>query len=189
MNGQAIITRRVVEDERVITWTLNSDRIEAELTSRAVEGGPQGEAALVKEILAANDFSQVERFFDMVESSTAPQGVGYHVRMRVLGNIGITHIGLDEFYLVYDIFEITFPAGDQIIHYSDGTTLRNELSAYIRPDKPGSAGNQVFFHLTSLIPKVSSKNKFPEVFNNYNYNYAPVATRQLSGPTSNFSDD
>ncbi len=94
VNGQYVVTRRVVEDEKVVAWKLNPQRIEDEFQRRAADGGVVGQGELVREVLAATDFEQVRRFFDAIEAETAPQGFGYEVTVNMLGNTTVT-AGMD----------------------------------------------------------------------------------------------
>ena len=86
VNGEAQFVRRTVEADKVVTWRLNQDRIDAELERRRSEGGLIGEAQLVQEVVSARSFEEVERFFDAVESETAPNGVGFTIDCKAFGD-------------------------------------------------------------------------------------------------------
>jgi len=86
VDGQPRFIRYVVEDDRVVGWRLVPERISAELERRGQEGGIEEKIQFVREYLAVESFEKVKRFFEPIESSTAPQGLGYTVNLRVLGS-------------------------------------------------------------------------------------------------------
>lgn len=86
VNGEIVFRRFTIENEKVRTWKLNTKRIEEEFNSREKTGGMAGQWQLVREVMDARDFEQVKRFFDPVDTTTAPNGLGYSVNAKVLGN-------------------------------------------------------------------------------------------------------
>jgi hypothetical protein len=82
VNGQPTIIRYTVEGETVRTWNLNTDRLEAEYAKRDY----MGQASLTAQIWDADQFKEVERYFDPVDQTTAPNGHGYTLTAKVLGN-------------------------------------------------------------------------------------------------------
>ena len=84
VNGEIVFRRFVVEDQKVTTWKLNTEKIQALYSDKNVSLTEQ--AKFTKEYLSAKSFEEVKHFFDPVESSTAPQGYGYRVKARMIGN-------------------------------------------------------------------------------------------------------
>jgi hypothetical protein len=87
MNGKPTFIRYIAQSETVKAWRFVPERVEKKL-----RGAPdfKSRALLVKEYLNASDFEQVKWAFEPIESSTAPQGLGYSVNAKVLGNPLIT---------------------------------------------------------------------------------------------------
>ncbi len=86
VDGQVQFFRYVAEDDRVVGWRLVPERLKVELERRGLEGGFEGKVAFVREYLGVESFEKVKRFFEPIESSTAPQGLGYTVNLRALGS-------------------------------------------------------------------------------------------------------
>jgi hypothetical protein len=86
VDGKPQIFRQVVEDEKVVTYRLVPERIEAELGGR----GQADRTTLLLDYLSARDFSQVKRFFVEDVSTTAPQGSGVTVSARMVGDPSLT---------------------------------------------------------------------------------------------------
>lgn len=85
IDGQPVFRRFVAEEEKVISYRLNPDRIKNAIKDREVDG-VVAQAKFVKEMLATKDFEQIKKYFDPYESSTAPQGFGYKVNVQMIGN-------------------------------------------------------------------------------------------------------
>ncbi len=83
VNGQPTFVRYNAETQQVVTWRLRSDLVEAEL-ERA--GTLRNQAIITRDVLGARSFDEVKRFFEPIEHSTAPQGYGYEVDAKMLGN-------------------------------------------------------------------------------------------------------
>lgn len=83
IDGKAVQVRRVIKDQKVLTYRLNTDRVRKEIESKE---NISGKFKAGKEILSAKDFQQVKRFFDPVEESTAPQGLGYEITVEMMGD-------------------------------------------------------------------------------------------------------
>lgn len=86
VDGQPTFQRYNVETQQVVTWRLQPELIDAELDRKRDEAGIAGVAGLTADILGAQSFEEVKRFFVPVEQSTAPQGYGYEVKARMFGN-------------------------------------------------------------------------------------------------------
>jgi hypothetical protein len=84
VNGQITFKRYLAQDEKVISYKLNPDKIKAALNDKSLT--PDQQTKLGLELLSAKDFKSIERFFDATESSTAPQGYGYRIKAEMLGN-------------------------------------------------------------------------------------------------------
>jgi hypothetical protein len=86
VNGQIRIQRYVVEEEKVKTWKLRPERIKELLRDKQAEYGTQGALQLVQEYLKENDWESFKKFFSPVETETAPQGYGYTINLKTVGN-------------------------------------------------------------------------------------------------------
>ena len=85
VNGEVVVRRFVAEQETIISYRLNPDRIERVL-AEAQESGVSSLVNVTRDLLSANDFEQIEHFFDPYESTTAPQGFGYRITAEMVGN-------------------------------------------------------------------------------------------------------
>lgn len=86
IDGVPTFLRFVQENEKVTAYRLVPERIEKELTQRGLESGIQGQAKLMKDWLNVKDFEQIKWAFAPVESPTAPQGFGYEIKVKMIGN-------------------------------------------------------------------------------------------------------
>lgn len=88
VNGQPTFYRYVTENQTVTAYRLVPERIERALEEQGLEGGVAGQIELVNNWLSVRDFEEIERFFEPIDSSTAPQGIGYEIDLKSLGNVG-----------------------------------------------------------------------------------------------------
>jgi len=87
IDGKPVYQRFVIENEKAIAYRLNNERIKEALKKQE---GFSSKADLTKEIINSTDFDQVKRFFDPVEVSTAPQGLGYTIDVEMIGDPMLT---------------------------------------------------------------------------------------------------
>ena len=87
INGNMQFYRYIAEDETVITYRLNESAIQAEWESQETA---EDKSKLLKNIMKAKTFKEVERFFIQDSISTAPQGSGISVKAHIFGNINVT---------------------------------------------------------------------------------------------------
>jgi len=86
INGKSVITNYTVEDQIVKISRLNESRIK-----KYIEDNPERKD-LIKDIIVANNLDSkigdttVAYFFDQIETTTAPQGLGYSANIQVLGD-------------------------------------------------------------------------------------------------------
>jgi hypothetical protein len=85
VNGQIIYRRYQATEEKVITYRLDQDKIQ-DVYNNASDGGITQQLKLTKELLSKKDFESVKHFFTPVEQSTAPNGYGYRINAKMLGN-------------------------------------------------------------------------------------------------------
>lgn len=83
INGVVNIQRFDAKTETVKTWRLNNDKIKKELETR---DSISEKLKLTKQWLQVKDFAQIEKFFDEIENSTAPQGLGYTINLKLRGD-------------------------------------------------------------------------------------------------------
>ena len=84
INGEISFRRFVAEDQKVITWVLNTEKIRALYADNNISQAERSK--FTKEYFNTKSFEEVKHFFDPVESSTAPQGYGYRIKARMIGN-------------------------------------------------------------------------------------------------------
>lgn len=85
-NGQPVFIRYVVQDEKVVAWRLNEDRLRKYLQGINDDAGPAAMASATRDLLSQQDFNEkVRQFFDMVSGNTAPEGAGLTVNCEMLG--------------------------------------------------------------------------------------------------------
>lgn len=83
VNGEPVIRRFTVENETVRTWQLNPAKVKAKGDELEASGTyVQFLGALALE----TDFEKVKHYFDPIDQTTAPNGLGYTVNARMIGN-------------------------------------------------------------------------------------------------------
>lgn len=85
VDGQVIVRRFIAEQEKVILYRLDPDKIQ-EALDEAGNDGFISQTALVKDLLNTKDFESIKHFFTPYESTTAPQGFGYKIKAKMIGN-------------------------------------------------------------------------------------------------------
>lgn len=92
VDGQIVARKYIAEQQKVVTYRLNTDKIQEHLASADAKNGVQGQMEFVSQYLGVNDFAVLvhDGFFTPIESCTAPQGYGYSINCHVLGNPLIT---------------------------------------------------------------------------------------------------
>jgi len=88
INGQAVFHRYNAKTETVETWKLNPDKIEKALRDPKKTSAQQ--MALMKDWMSAKIFKEVEWAFTPSKDTTAPQGAGYSMEAKLLGNAHVT---------------------------------------------------------------------------------------------------
>jgi hypothetical protein len=89
INGQVSIKQYVAATQSVVTYRIDSDKIFSEMKSRPSIGS---QVKLLSDWMAINDFQTLidKRYFYPVIDETAPQGYGYELSVKLLGNPLIT---------------------------------------------------------------------------------------------------
>lgn len=82
-NGKPSFIRYQAEGDTVKAYKLNTDRIKERLKNSE---GFSDRFAKLKEWVSTSDFESVKWAFDPVEIKTAPQGLGYSMNVKMLGN-------------------------------------------------------------------------------------------------------
>jgi hypothetical protein len=82
VNGQYMYTFVTVKDEKVVTWQLSMDAVQAEFAKRPYF---LQQAAYVGSVMDYKTFQQIKYLFRPVVQSTAPNGFGYTVNVRMFG--------------------------------------------------------------------------------------------------------
>jgi hypothetical protein len=92
VDGQIVARKYIAEQQKVVTYRLNPDKIQQHLDAADAKNGIQGQIEFVGEYLKVNDFQVLIRdgFFTEIEGTTAPQGYGYTINCHVIGNPLIT---------------------------------------------------------------------------------------------------
>ena len=90
LNGEITFLRYTIENDKVRTWALSMTKIREAFDERDLGGfaGIESQAQLVQEVYEAKDFEdwRIKRFFDPIDQSTAPNGLGYTLNVHMLGN-------------------------------------------------------------------------------------------------------
>lgn len=88
-DGRYQLIHRVVKGDTITTWRWDPAKANAAFKD-AQSSDPATTMAnwtsLLTQAIKANKFSEVKRYFDQVDSSTAPQGIGYTITGRMIGN-------------------------------------------------------------------------------------------------------
>jgi len=84
VNGEIVFRRFVVEDQSVTTYRLNQGKIQAIFSDDGMDLATK--TKMMQEFVSKKSFEEVKHFFDPVDSSTAPQGYGYRIKAKMLGN-------------------------------------------------------------------------------------------------------
>ncbi len=84
INGEIVFRQFVVAEQKVITYRLNKEKVKAIFEDQSSDIVTK--TRLLQDYLGKKSFEQVKHFFDPVESSTAPQGYGFRVKAKMLGN-------------------------------------------------------------------------------------------------------
>lgn len=87
INGQPQFHRYVAETQTVETWKLNPNRIKGALEKA---GSISEKTALMKNWMGAKSFNEVKWAFDKSVETTAPQGAGYTMNAKLIGNPCVT---------------------------------------------------------------------------------------------------
>jgi len=82
-DGNPTFLRYVTSGDSVRVYKLNENRIKNKLRGAK---NFQERNKLIKEWVSAEDFAQVKWAFDPIDQSTAPQGLGYTMDAKMLGN-------------------------------------------------------------------------------------------------------
>ena len=85
VNGQTVVQRFQAETETVTTWVFVPEKIRQELNEK---DNFIDKTALVKQWLKVNDFQTLvnQGFFKKVVQTTAPQGFGYTINVKMIGD-------------------------------------------------------------------------------------------------------
>jgi hypothetical protein len=92
VDGQMVARKYIAEQQKVVTYRLNPDKIQTELNKADAANGIKGQTEYVGNMLNQNDFQTLVRdgYFTEIEGCTAPQGYGYTINCHVIGNPLIT---------------------------------------------------------------------------------------------------
>lgn len=91
VDGKPIFIKYNAGTETVRAYRLNENRVREEMDKR---GDIVSKSQLIAEWLNVSDFKQIERFFDPIDSSTAPQGTGIIAKIKTIGS-PIYTVGLE----------------------------------------------------------------------------------------------
>lgn len=125
IDGQPVFRRFIAEEETIVTYKLNTKRIEEAFKDKEIDG-IAAQTKLVTEMLSAKSFEQVKHYFDPYESTTAPQGFGYKIKVDMIGNPAYSPPNQIRLYN-------GFPdrlGGKQAIYYLNEVTHSIDTSGY-----------------------------------------------------------
>jgi len=85
INGQPVFERYIVQNDSIVTWRMRPDKIRTDLQKA---GSITNQIKLMKNWLNTQDFQTLvdQGYFYKVTDTTAPQGLGYTVKCKVIGN-------------------------------------------------------------------------------------------------------
>ena len=83
INGQPQFFRYNAKTQSVETWILNTNKIKAAMASQPTA---IGKTNLMKQWVGAKTFNEVKWAFDKSVETTAPQGAGYTMDIKAIGN-------------------------------------------------------------------------------------------------------
>jgi hypothetical protein len=84
VNGEIVFRKYIVEEQKVTTYRLNQDKVQDIYSDQSQDVITK--TRIMQDYLSTKSFDQVKQFFDPVESSTAPQGYGFNVKAKMMGN-------------------------------------------------------------------------------------------------------
>ncbi|MBD5584204.1 MAG: hypothetical protein HDQ88_03910 [Clostridia bacterium] len=87
VNGEPQFKRYIAKDEMVVTYRLDMNKVLAEFNSQE---DFLKKTQVTANVMSARSFKEVERFFVEDTITTAPQGSGITVSVRMFGDINIT---------------------------------------------------------------------------------------------------
>lgn len=82
-DGTPTIMRYVTEGDKVVVYRLVPERIQKKLEKA---GSLTDRIELMKAWMGASEFSEIKWAFDQIEQTTAPQGLGYSMNVKMFGN-------------------------------------------------------------------------------------------------------
>ena len=86
INGQVVFIRRVAEVGRVTAYKINPGKIAARFQGKNIKETME----LTRNLLSTTEFDQVKWAFDAVEESTAPEGLGFTINVKMMGDPRLT---------------------------------------------------------------------------------------------------
>lgn len=87
INGTPQLKRYIAKSETVVTYRLDMNKVLAEFNSQE---DFYDKIQITKNVMSARTFKEVERFFVEDSVTTAPQGSGITVKVKLFGDINIT---------------------------------------------------------------------------------------------------
>lgn len=84
VNGRPVYNHRVIESGRVVTYKLDTVKLEKALGD--ANKSLDDRTTIWNSIISATDFEQVKKWFVPVVSDTAPQGMGFTINCKMLGD-------------------------------------------------------------------------------------------------------
>ena len=89
INGQCVVKRFKANEGKVTDYKLNMDKIQKDVRAKNAKGGLQ---AFVAGLMADDSIESLFKkgYFTMGTSTTAPQGYGWQIKVRMLGNALVT---------------------------------------------------------------------------------------------------
>jgi hypothetical protein len=83
INGQIVAQRYVAETETITTWEFKPEKMRKELEKK---GNIADKTELTLNWLSRKTFKEIEPYFEPRSQSTAPQGFGYKMNVKMLGD-------------------------------------------------------------------------------------------------------
>lgn len=85
-SGQVLFIRRIAETKKVITYRINPLKIKQEFKGKDITET----TSLLQNMLSKTSFDEVKWAFDAIEETTAPEGLGFSVNLKMPGDPFLT---------------------------------------------------------------------------------------------------
>lgn len=88
VNGKYTAVRSVAEEGKIVDYKFNADKVKADMVGAQASAGLPGLAGYVAWAMDVGDFNELVRrgYFTAYQQRTAPQGGGFELKVKMIGN-------------------------------------------------------------------------------------------------------